>query len=276
MEIFTTYIYQPFFNILVGIYWLVGNFLSQPDMGIAVILFSVAVRLILLPMDLAAEKSDHEKMEISLKMKNLERDFSSDPIKLRQEAKKLMRQSPGAIISEVINIIIQAIIIVVLYRIFTTGLEGEDLYLLYSFMPKVQTPINLMFLGQFDLSKTNTSLNILQSVMIALNEIVHLYFSPIKPTRKDFISLVILFPVVCFLVFLFLPAGKKIFIITSLAFGIALKFIKQGIYLYHYYLEKPAVVQDLAVTNNPSSEQSSDGIKLSDNQPFTSEVPKQV
>lgn len=233
MDFFTLYIYTPFFNILIGLYWLVGQLFSEPDMGIAMILFAIAVRFILLPIDLAGERSDEEKFQISEKIKKLKKELSSDPVKLKSETRKIMRQSPWAIISEVINVLIQVVIIIMLYRIFTTGLEGEDLHLIYSWMPKIKEPINLLFMGQFDLSKTNSTLNIIQSLMIALNEAIHLKFSPDKPSRKDFLSLVIVFPVVCFFVFLFLPAGKKVYIITSLAFTIFIRLIKQVTYLFY-------------------------------------------
>lgn len=233
MDFFTTYLYQPFFNLLIGIYWLVGQIFPNPDMGIAMIFFAVAVRIILLPIDLIGERSDKDKFEIAEKIKKLKVDLAADPIQLKKETSRIMRQRPGAIISEIFNVIFQALVIVMLYRIFTTGLEGADLHLIYSFMPKIQTPINLMFLGIYDLSVTNNSLNILQSVMIAANEAMHLYFSPIKPDQKDFVSLVIIFPIICFIIFMFLPAGKKVYIITSLAFTMVVRLIRQMVYFYY-------------------------------------------
>lgn len=231
MDFFTLYIYQPFFNILVGIYWLTGQFLPAPDMGIAVILFAVAVRLILLPIDLIGEQSDEEKFQISQKVKKIQHEFADDPVRMKAETRKIMRQSPGAIFSEIFTITIQVLIILILYRIFATGLGGEDMHLLYKFMPSVRQPINLMFLGQYDLSHANGTLNILQSILIGLSEIIHLYFAPVKPSRKDFISLVIFLPIVSFVIFMLLPSGKKVFIITSLAFGIVLRIIKHILYL---------------------------------------------
>jgi membrane protein insertase Oxa1/YidC/SpoIIIJ len=233
MDIFTTYIYQPFFNILVGLYWVVGRIFAEPDMGIAVILFAVAVRIILLPIDMLGERSDEEKFQISEKIKKFKKDLSADPIRQREEIRNVMRQSPGAIVSELFSVIIQLLIILILYRIFTTGLEGADLHLIYPFMPQIREPINLMFLGKFDLSKTNSALNVIQSLMIALSEIIHLNFQAVKPSRRDFVSLVILFPLVCYGVFIFLPAGKKVFIVTSLAFGVIVMLVKQGLFIYY-------------------------------------------
>jgi membrane protein insertase Oxa1/YidC/SpoIIIJ len=254
MDAFTTYLYQPFFNLLIGIYWLVGQVFPNPDMGIAMIFFAIAVRLIFLPIDLLGDRSEEDKFKISEKIKQLKIDLAADPIRLKAETSRIMRQKPGAIVSEIFNVIFQAIVIVMLYRIFTTGLEGADLHLIYKFMPKIQTPINLMFLDKFDLSRTNNTLNIIQSLMIAANESMHLYFSPVKPTEKDFISLVIIFPLVCFALFLFLPAGKKVYIITSLAFTMAVRLIRQALYLYYSFTRRsaPAPVPDVKPGSEPS------------------------
>lgn len=254
MDFFTTYIYQPFFNILVGLYWLVGKLFEQPDMGIAVIFFAVAVRLILLPIDLLGEQSDEEKLQISEKIKQVRKDLASDPVLMKSEIKRIMRQSPGAIASELFSVLVQLIIILILYRIFTTGLEGEDLHLIYPFMPQIREPINLMFLGKFDLSKTNSTLNLIQSLMIALSEIIHLNFQAVKPSQRDFISLVIIFPLVCYGVFIFLPAGKKVFIITSLAFGIVVRIVKQILFIYYSFSHKPALAHAQESASSPDAQ----------------------
>jgi membrane protein insertase Oxa1/YidC/SpoIIIJ len=228
--IFTTYIYQPFFNILVGLYWGIGELTGASDMGVAVIVFSLIVRLILLPFDFAVDRSADEKIKIANQVKALENEFKHDPVRLKHERKKLIKSSPGAIASEIFSIVIQVIIILMLYRIFTTGLIGADLHLLYSFMPPIKTPINLLFLGEFDLSHTNYSLNVIQSLLIFTIEALHMLFSPVPTSRREFLSLAIFLPIVSFGLFAFLPAGKKLFIITSLAFSIFMALIRQGLY----------------------------------------------
>ncbi len=232
-DIFITYIYQPFFNILVGLYWLVGQTFGVADMGVAVILFAVVVRIILLPLDFAFDRSEKEKLAIAQKVKEIEKEYKSDPVRRKEEIKNVMRGNPGPVISETVNIIIQVIIILMLYRIFKTGLEGEDLHLLYSFMPEVKTPINLLFLGKYDLSQTNNTLNLIQSLLIFAIEALHMLFSPSHTGRREFISLAIFLPIVSFFVFMFLPSGKKLFIITSLLFSIGVMLVKQALFWYH-------------------------------------------
>jgi len=234
--IFTTYIYQPFLNILVGIYWLLGQMTNgRPDMGVAVIIFAVVVRFLMLPLNLAADRSEEEKRQIVKKVNDIEAKFKGQPAVLKQETKKILKSNPGTLISEGFTLTIQVIIVLMLYRIFKTGLEGADLHLLYPFLPVVDTPINMVFLNQYDLSVPNTTLNLIQSLLIFLLEALHMLFSPIKSSRKEFLSLAIFLPIVSFIIFALLPAGKKVFIITSLIFSIFLLVTKQAIFWYHSF-----------------------------------------
>ena len=71
--LFVTYIYQPFFNILVGLYWLVGRIFGDPDMGVAVILFALVVRIILLPPSILPSTAPRmKKIAIANKIKQLQ------------------------------------------------------------------------------------------------------------------------------------------------------------------------------------------------------------
>jgi membrane protein insertase Oxa1/YidC/SpoIIIJ len=163
---FERYIYQPFFNILVGLYEVLGRISPElADMGIAVVIFSVIVQLLLFPLRLAGERSEEEKKKIIARIEEAKRVYSHEPIRQREEIKSIMRSNAKEVIATSANLLIGIGIILMLYRIFTTGLEGADFYLLYDFMPQPDH-INLLFLGKYDLSHTNTTLNLVQSLMI--------------------------------------------------------------------------------------------------------------
>jgi YidC/Oxa1 family membrane protein insertase len=216
---FETYIYTPFFNILVGLYLILGSISpSLMDMGIAVIIFSIVIRLLTFPLTLAGERSEEEKRKIADKIKEIKRVYSHEPIRQREDIKLVMRANLRSVIATTANLGIQLAIILMLYRIFTTGLEGADFHLLYDFVPRPGT-INLMFLGKYDLSHTNASLNLLQSVMIFVVELLLALRAPFALSRKDKALMQIVLPIGSYLVFMFLPAGKKLFVITSLAFS---------------------------------------------------------
>lgn len=238
MEFYLTYIYQPFFNLLVFLYWGVGQLLGKPDMGIAVVFFSLAVRFILLPLNLAGERSAKEKYEIAKKISHIKKTVA-DPIKRQAEVREVFKTNPMSLISEVIMVFVQFMIIVIMYRIFKSGLEGEDLHLIYKNMPEIVTPINLMFLGQFDLGLPNNYLNLMQSLAIFVLESLSLLVSPQPVSRREFLSVCVVLPVVSFLIFALMPSGKKVFIITSVLFSIVLILIKQLFFWYYIYI-KPA------------------------------------
>ncbi len=223
---FETYIYQPFFNILVGLYEILGRISPElSDMGIAVIIFSVIVQIILFPLRLAGERSEEEKQKIVEQIENAKKAFAHEPIRLRQEIKSIMRGNVRTVMATTANLLIGIAIILMLYRIFTTGLEGADFYLLYDFIPRPDH-INLMFLGKYDLSHTNSTLNIIQSIMIFIVEVLSALRSPVPISRKDKMLLQLILPLGSFVIFMFLPSGKKVFVITSLVFSAIYSSIK--------------------------------------------------
>lgn len=233
--IFTTLIYQPFFNLLVFFYWILDQVTGgYPDMGVAVILLTIAIRFLLLPMTLSGEKSEKDRRDIAQKIKEVELAYSHDPIAAKAETKKVMRKGQKVVVGELISLAIQVIIALMLYRIFSTGLEGEDFHLLYSFMPKIEEPFNLLFLGRFDLAHASLVLNLAQSLAIFAMETLAVLTSPYPHSRNEVVRLQLVLPVVSFLIFMFFPAGKKLFIITTLLFSIILTLIR---YVRRRYLE---------------------------------------
>lgn len=216
---FEAYIYQPFFNILVGIYWLLGKIGPElEDMGIAVIIFSLVVRLITFPLTIAGERSEDEKRKIVAKVDELKEEYKHEPIRLKGEIRAVMRSNLRSVLATTANLAIQLMIILMLYRIFTTGLEGADFHLLYDFMPRV-THVNLLFLGKYDLTHTNATLNLYQSLMIFVVEFLIALRSPFPVGRRDIILLQAILPLGSYIIFMALPAGKKVFIIASLCFS---------------------------------------------------------
>lgn len=227
LDLFQHVIYQPFLNILVGFYWLLGlNSTGKPDMGIAVIFLTLVIRLLMLPMSLSANRSEEERREIGQKIAELEKMYSSDPIKLKKEKKLVFRKSSRVLISELFSLFIQVAIALMLWRIFETGLTGEDLHLIYGFMPKVDLPFNLLFLGKYDLSHSSLTLNFVQSFAIFVFETVHVLTSPYPPSKGEVVRLQLTLPIVSFLIFMHLPAGKKLFVIATLCFSIILTLLQ--------------------------------------------------
>ncbi|GIK84345.1 MAG: hypothetical protein BroJett025_09670 [Patescibacteria group bacterium] len=253
--IFITFVYQPFLNILVGFYWLLGQITGgNPDMGIAVIFLTLLIRVLLLPMSLAGQRSEQERREIGEKIKEAEELYYSEPIKLEAEKKKILHKSRKVLVAELINLAIQVAVALMLYKIFTTGLEGADLHLIYSFMPKIELPFNLLFLGKYDLSHTSFTLNFIQSCLIFVLETISGYTSPYYVSRNEVVRLQLILPVVSFIVFMGLPAGKKLFVITSLVVSIILTLYKAIKRKFDEYKEKKLAEEKAAESSEPKEE----------------------
>lgn len=241
IELFTQFIYQPFFNVLVFLYWVMDVLPGvEADMGVAVIFLTIVIRVLLIPLSLAGDKSERQRRAIAQEIQEIEKSHTADPIVLRQKRKLTLQKSKGVLLAEVFNLFIQVSIALMLWRIFATGLEGKDFHLIYPFMPNVDTNFNLMFLGKYDLSHTNFTLNLLQSFSIFILETLQILTSPFRHSRGEVVRYQLVLPVVSFLIFMGLPAGKKLFVITALWFSIILTIYKFFHNKYLDYVEKVA------------------------------------
>lgn len=229
----TTFIYQPFFNLLVYIYLVLDKITAgAADMGWAVIIFTVVFRVVLLPLSLRGERSEKERWEISQKIAVVEATYRDDPVKRKAAVRDVITANKKVMGWELLDLAIQVLIALMLYRIFTTGLEGADLHLLYSFMPKVEVPFNLIFAGQYDLSKPSFLINVVNTLVIFVAEFLSIRTSPFPMSRSDVTMLAVL-PIGAFTFFAFMPAGKKLFVTTTLLFSIALILARELFYLYY-------------------------------------------
>lgn len=233
VTLFVRFFYQPLFNLLVAIYDGLAYVAPQMvDMGIAVVIFTIAFRLLWLPISLAADRSEKEKREISDKVEALKKQYSREPGAQKKAIKDLFRSKPGPVAASAFDIIFQILVAIMLYRMFSTGLEGADFHLLYKFIPGPKEPFNLIFLGRYDLSQPNMFLNLLQSLFIFIAEVLWAFSSPFPVMRRD-LSTIFFLPILSFFFFMFMPAGKKLFIITTLGFSIVMMLVKLLIFLYH-------------------------------------------
>ena len=220
-HIFTLFIYQPFLNLLVGIYWFLQQLpIEHNDMGVAVIIFTVALRIILLPITMASSRSDRERHDIATNVKAIREQHKSDPVRERSAIRDHIKSNPRVVFSTLLNLGIQIAIAIMLWRIFAKGLLGEDLHLIYPFMPEIDLPFDLKFWDKFDLTHPSFVLNVVQSLVIFLLETVRLLTDPYPTTRSDAVRMQLVIPVIAFLIFSLLPAGKKLFVITTLLFSL--------------------------------------------------------
>jgi len=98
------------------IYGLVNNY------GLAIIIFTILLRLILLPMNLKQQKTMKKSARIQVKMKELQDKYSKDPTRLNEEVRNLYAEEHMNPLSGCLSSILQIIIIISIFFLVSNPL----------------------------------------------------------------------------------------------------------------------------------------------------------
>lgn len=242
ITIFVVFIYQPFYNVLLLFYWIIGVFTGgHPNMGVAVILLSLTMRVLILPLSIAGWKKEEERLTMAQEIEELHRKHGADPVAVRDKRKEYFRSRPQFIIAEIFNLGIQIFIALIVWRIFSTGLKGSDNSLIYpvSFLQEMaEKPYNLLFMGA-DLTERSVMFVVVSIILIFILETISVLTAPHGSISRDrAIKAQLALPVISFFLFLTMPAGKVLFLIATFVFSIGLAFFRMVTVRFDAYKEK--------------------------------------
>lgn len=167
--IFIEAFYKPLYNLLVGIL----DILPHADIGFAVIILTVIVKVILLPLSKKAIKTQLLMKEIEAPIKELREQYKDNPQELAHKTLDLYKQKGVNPFAGIFLVLIQLPVIIALYFVFAkAGLPSINSELLYSFV-SYPTKIQTTFLGFIDLISNKSILIavfvfITQSIQIRL------------------------------------------------------------------------------------------------------------
>ena len=160
-SLFHTVIYQPIYNALA---FLVG-ILPGADVGIAIIILTIFIKLILFPLALTAVRTQLVMREIDPVLKQLRKDLKDKPEELAKRTLAIFKEKKINPLASVFLILIQLPVIIGLYFVFRIEGSGAgfDPNLLYSF---ISAPMHasFSFLGAIDLTTSSITLAILVAV----------------------------------------------------------------------------------------------------------------
>lgn len=151
--LWNTIIFQPLLNLLLFLYTLIGR-----NFGLAVILFTVLVRIVTLPVTQQQMKSAKASQDMQPKLQELQQKYKNDRDKLAQEQMKLYKESGVNPLGCVVPMLIQLPVWFGLYQAITAALPQNPLQMLnlaqhiYSRLPLVSgvasslIPLNPNFL----------------------------------------------------------------------------------------------------------------------------------
>lgn len=154
-SLFTTIFYQPILNLLVFLHETV----SFSDMGIAIVIFTAVIKLILWPLNRKSIEAQKSLQDLQPKLDELKIKYKDDKVGLSQATMALYKDHKVNPFSSCLPLLIQFPFLIAIFNIFRDGVNNK-LDLVYPFINHPET-LNMMSLGFLDLSKPNIYLAVL-------------------------------------------------------------------------------------------------------------------
>lgn len=183
---FHTFFYTPIYNLLVFF----AIYVPGGDIGIAIILVTIVVKVILLPLSLGMVRTQKAMKVVEPHLKKIKEDHKNDKEKQAREMMALYKEHGIKPFSSFLLVLIQLPVIFALYWVFQKqALPSIDPSLLYSFIHAVDIHTTTVFLGLVDISQKNIFLALLAGL---LQMVQGFYTIPLpekskneKPTSAD-------------------------------------------------------------------------------------------
>ena len=121
--IYNDLLYYPLFNLMVFFY----NIVPGQDIGVAIILLTLLVRIVLYPINNKSIKSQKRLQEIQPKMKELQNKYKEDKQKQAKKLMELYQKHKVNPLSGCLPLLLQFPILIALYHVFINGFKDESL-----------------------------------------------------------------------------------------------------------------------------------------------------
>jgi len=158
--LFDIILYRPLFNILVLLY----DYVPGHDFGVAVILLTLLIRIVLYPIAVKTLNSQKALQKLQPQIQEIQKKYKDDKEKQAKETLEIYKKEKINPFSGFFLALIQLPVLLALYRVFWEGLKPSELQNLYSFVLNPVT-INSNFIGFIDLAKPNLIFAILAGIL---------------------------------------------------------------------------------------------------------------
>lgn len=157
--IYDEVLWRPLFNGLVWVY----DFLPWKDLGLAIVVFTVIIRIIITPLLLKARKTQKDMSVIQPEVKRIQEQFKNNreaqsKALMELYSKHKMNPFSGCLVS-----LVQLPILITLFQVFRKGFGEVQSKFLYPFVvnPGILPPVSF---GMLDLSKGNIYLGVFAAI----------------------------------------------------------------------------------------------------------------
>lgn len=152
---------QPIYNALILLY----EFLPGQDLGLAVILLTVLIKLVLWPFTGKSLRSQKAMQELQPKVEEVREKYKDNKEEQAKALMELYKSEQVNPFSSCLPLLIQLPVLLALYNVLRRSItDPEMLQSLYAFVPQPEILSN-MFLGLIDLSERSIPLAILAGIV---------------------------------------------------------------------------------------------------------------
>lgn len=217
--------YRPILNLLVYFYETV----AIRDFGIAIILVTILIRLVLYPLFHKGAKQQMVMQRIQPKIKKIQELHKNNKEKQAQALMDLYKEHGVNPFSSILLLIVQIPIMIALYWVVRSALAPGDIAGLYSFVAPPQA-INALFLGFFNLAQPSVVLILLAALAQYFQARLAVYRdpsdkSPLAPAEKMARQMVFIGPLVTIFIFYTLPGAVGLYWLVTSLFSIGQQII---------------------------------------------------
>ncbi len=147
-----TFFYQPIYN---GLIYIV-SIMPGHNLGIAIILLTIILRLLLFIPAQRGLESQRKLQELQPRIKKLQDKYKNNQQKIAQETFALYKEYKVNPFGSCLPLVIQLPILIALFYVIRTGLNPDNVHLLYTFQQGFDLSlINTNFFGLLELTQRN-------------------------------------------------------------------------------------------------------------------------
>ena len=218
----TTLFYQPIYNILMFL----TEKLPMHDLGLAIILLTILIRLILLVPSQKALKSQKKMQELQPKLEAIKEKHKGNQQMISMETMALWKEHKVNPFGSCLPLLIQFPVFIALFYVVGNGLNPDNSYMLYPGFIKVSyKDIHTLFLGVLELTKSN---KYVLPLIVGLLQFVQMKMTMKKTAEKEKKSdmdvangmMIYFLPVMIAVITMSVPAAAGLYWATSTLFGI--------------------------------------------------------
>ncbi|UFX83209.1 YidC/Oxa1 family membrane protein insertase [Candidatus Absconditicoccus praedator] len=228
-------IYRPIFNLLL-LFLVIFNL----NLGVAIIILTLFVRLLLLKPTLAGNKMQKEMTDLQPKLKEIQEKYKNDQQKMAEETMSVFKKHGSGPLKGCLMLLVQIPVFIGLFFVIRNFSETEgklDMTYLYSFLEFINvrgvdiSQVNTVFFGIDLLSSGSIALTIIAPLLLFLQMKLTMLNRPSMPTNMpgaenmpDMTKMmgymnIALSTMMAFFVYT-MPAGIGLYIATTTLFGV--------------------------------------------------------